>query len=190
MTRRKIRELEDGWAHVEGGRKDGGSITESFMSDALPPPSRDLQVKDLHDIFKRKQNSWMSTRCCQELSRTLERIKPDGGWKVTRAVVLGSGSFSRDNITQRQRSWWQFVAFMSIVSVLEQNGNRIEKFAQDPAYTSLDEQFLSDLGFVVLDISPQDLSGSFGPAEQYIGHRTLLFDAFMPAFATMCKNTK
>lgn len=81
----------------------------------------------------------------------------------------------------RRRSFWQFVVFYDLVGALDSSGMTL--YAQEPAFTELDREFLEGLGVRVLDMKPGDIG--LGAAKGHLGPGTFLFEPFIDMNAVM-----
>ncbi|USP77784.1 hypothetical protein yc1106_05058 [Curvularia clavata] len=153
-AKRKQIQSEDGWTVITHGlskvlldekdsKQDAGSL--------LPQIVKDLTVEKLTAEFKLLQERWEDTALATQV---IEIIGEQKEWDVREAVCIGIGSFSRD-WAHRWRSLWQLVLFVDVVgrrTVKQENKDmEVSCYAQDPAFTSLDTEFLSLLSITTLE---------------------------------------
>jgi hypothetical protein len=142
-AKRKQVQNEDGWTVVAGT----GSRTESSHHEASAKKAKDarptrivpgLSVEKLVTEFKDMEKRWRQSSC----ARNLEKMIRLRDWRVDKAVCIGIGSFSLD-WEHRYRSLWQVVLFMDVVKLLQQDNPSLTLHAQEPAFTSVDVEFLA-----------------------------------------------
>jgi hypothetical protein len=151
-VKRQQVESEDGWTvithgmsrlNVDSKQKISGSGKEKEKSDLkvagqIPSSTvQDLTAEKLLAEFKALQERWRDTPVAVQIQDLLS--KRSG--LVTEAVCIGIGSFSRD-WAHRYRSLWQLVLFIDVVARLSAK-EKMEMYAQDPAFTPLDISFLA-----------------------------------------------
>ncbi|KAF2271521.1 uncharacterized protein EI97DRAFT_350161, partial [Westerdykella ornata] len=102
-------------------------------------------------------------------ARRLYAILQRGTWDIDTAVCVGIGSFSAE-WQNRWRSMWQLVLFLGVVAQCGYNDSaEIRLCAQEPCFSSLDEEFLQTLGISVV------AEGT----ERHISPRTFLYAPFL-----------
>ncbi|SMR49098.1 unnamed protein product [Zymoseptoria tritici ST99CH_1E4] len=175
-------ENED-WTHVpaKGKRK----TKSTALLNPTNPPARDLTLEKLNLEFQTKTKAYRQTTCRRTVTQILNRIRPDSGWKLDKALCLGVGSLSRENLECRRRSMWQLVVFYDLVEQLRGEGLVLEVFAQEPGFTELDGEFLNILGVKVLETRLGDGTAGLGPAKEQLGGETLVFEPFIDMNAVM-----
>ncbi|KAI4664138.1 uncharacterized protein J4E79_003639 [Alternaria viburni] len=155
-VKRKEVQSEDGWTVITHGLAsislDGKGKKEA---DAGSLPTRiveGLTAEKLLDDFRLLQERWDDTLLAKQVKEIVEKRSAHGKWGVEEAVCIGIGSFSRD-WAHRWRSLWQLVLFVDVFGRLKDENKdvKIQCFAQDPAFTTLDIEFLSHLSITVLD---------------------------------------
>ncbi|CAG5160216.1 uncharacterized protein ALTATR162_LOCUS5764 [Alternaria atra] len=155
-VKRKEIQSDDGWTVITHGLASV-SLNDKGKGevDAGSLPTRvveGLTAEKMLEDFRTLQERWEDTLLAQQVKEILEKRGGDGGWGVENAVCIGIGSFSRD-WAHRWRSLWQLVLFVDVVERLkdDKKDTKIGCFAQDPAFTPLDIEFLSDLSITVLE---------------------------------------
>lgn len=174
-VKRKEVQSDDGWTVITHGLAsvslDGKGKKEA---DAGSLPTRiveGLTAEKLLEDFRLLQERWEDTLLAKQVKEIVEKRSADNKWDVEGAVCIGIGSFSRD-WAHRWRSLWQLVLFVDVANrrmlfifhplhppeitnlhaVKDENEDtKIQCFAQDPAFTALDIEFLSHLSITVLD---------------------------------------
>lgn len=156
MKRQEV-EGEDGWrviTHGMKGLKVGNEIAagkekeKSGKKVAGQLPShivKNLTLDKLLADFDKLRERWDGTAVSQQI----EQLSRKKGWGVETAVCIGIGSFSRD-WEHRWRSLWQLVLFIHIVKQAGKE-NGVKMFAQDPAFTSLDKDFLKHFDITTVE---------------------------------------
>ncbi|KAK4502374.1 hypothetical protein PRZ48_005799 [Zasmidium cellare] len=182
-----IQPADDEWTHVpaKGRRKAPPKV----QPNSTNPPSRDLTVPKLQQDFNAKLKTWKASACRKALLQILDRVRPESGWVIEKAICLASGSFSRENLECRRRSMWQIVVFADMVQYLQSEGdeaaNEMDIAAQEPMYTELDVEFLATLNIKALKIDTTAKVEGLGPAEDYLGQSTFVYEPFLDMNATM-----
>jgi hypothetical protein len=149
-VKRQEVESEDGWTVITHGMskmnvdgKEKKKTPSKKIAGQLPSKIvKGLSAEKLLDEFEKAREKWKDTA----VAKQVEDLKTE---RVKQAVCIGIGSFSRD-WEHRHRSMWQLVLFMDLVRHL---GKDIEvpKYAQDPAFTATDVDFLKLLGVSTLE---------------------------------------
>jgi hypothetical protein len=147
VKRREV-ESEDGWTVVTHGLARlnvNGNATAAEKVDAGALPTKmveGLTAEKLVAELRRLQERWRDTAVAEQVKKLVGAKK----WEVTKAVCIGIGSFSID-WEHRHRSMWQLVLFLDVIEHL---GTDIQTYAQDPAFTPLDIQFLHLLSIITV----------------------------------------
>ncbi|KXS98841.1 hypothetical protein AC578_10840 [Pseudocercospora eumusae] len=168
---------DDGWTHVPKSKKSRAPK----RGNGHNPPARDITVESLTIEIAAKTKAWKQSSCHKLLLTLLDRIRPDDDWNIRRAICLGCGSLSRDNVECRRRSVWQMVAFVEIAKELGIE----ELYAQEPTFTELDGKFLKTLNVEVLGMTTDNAGNALGPAREILGPEALLFEPFVDMSAGM-----
>ncbi|KAF5848183.1 hypothetical protein GGP41_005555 [Bipolaris sorokiniana] len=148
-VKRKQIQSEDGWTVITHGLSKVSLSENSQGATALPTQIvKDLTAEKLLGDFKTLQERWEDTALAAQVNRVIEGRE----WGVEEAVCIGIGSFSRD-WAHRWRSLWQLVLFKHVVGRLNKRSKKTEIrcYAQDPAFTPLDTEFLSLLSVTALE---------------------------------------
>ncbi|SMQ49270.1 unnamed protein product [Zymoseptoria tritici ST99CH_3D7] len=175
-------ENED-WTHIPAKGKRKTKFTA--LLNPTNPPARDLTLEKLNLEFQTKTKAYRQTTCRRTVTQILNRIRPDSGWKLDKALCLGIGSLSRENLECRKRSMWQFVVFCDLVEQMRGEGVELEVLAQEPGFTELDVEFLDVLGVKVLETRLGDGTMGLGPAKEQLGEGTLVYEPFIDMNAVM-----
>ncbi|EUC39899.1 hypothetical protein COCMIDRAFT_110226 [Bipolaris oryzae ATCC 44560] len=148
-VKRKQIQREDGWTVITHGLSNISLSEKSQGATALPTQIvKDLTAEKLLSDFKTLQERWEDTALAAQVDGVIEGRE----WAVEEAVCIGIGSFSRD-WAHRWRSLWQLVLFEHVVGRLKKSSKKteIQCYAQDPAFTPLDTEFLSLLSITTLE---------------------------------------
>ncbi|KAK3677017.1 hypothetical protein LTR78_003222 [Recurvomyces mirabilis] len=171
--------LGDGWCKIGRGK----GRTPAYRR-GLNPPLMDLTLDQLRADFATKSKAWRQSSCRKETLAIIDKQVPEGGWAITEAICLATGSFSRDNWASRQRSVTQFAAFVDIVQHLQdQQQHQVIILAQDPVYTALDIDFLRDKSirtlFAEKRTKDDPVGGSIGEADDHMSSSCFVFEPCM-----------
>ena len=168
-------QLDDGWTRVSRGK-----AKEPVYIHGLNPQSRDMTVEKIRADFESKKKRWLNSSCNLQVRQILDRVRPDEGWQIGNAVCLATGSFSRDNWQNRQRSLMQFVAFTAVVQHLQKAQTpKILCYAQEPEYTPVDKEFLASMGLITLPCHKGLDDLGLGAAATYLNASTFVFEPYM-----------
>lgn len=173
-VKRQEVESEDGWTVVTHGvskmsmsggedrvgAKKAGQLPESIVEG--------MTVEKLVGELKKLKDQWTDTAVANQFVSLLEK---NHDLNVTEAVCIGVGSFSRD-WEHRHRSMWQVVLFLDVVRLLRTRNAQMKLYAQDPAFTHLDKDFLQHLDVEVTD---HDI-------EKHISATSFVFSPFVDWF--------
>ncbi|KAI4916932.1 hypothetical protein J4E90_003436 [Alternaria incomplexa] len=125
-VKRKEVQSEDGWTVITHGLAsislDGNGKKEADTGSLPTRIVEGLTAEKLLDDFRLLQERWEDTLLSKQVKEIVEKRSADGKWGVEEAIVK------------------------------EENKDiKIQCFAQDPAFTALDIEFLSHLSITVLD---------------------------------------
>ncbi|EKD16813.1 hypothetical protein MBM_05282 [Drepanopeziza brunnea f. sp. 'multigermtubi' MB_m1] len=154
-TKRKEVEGHDGWIHIVDKPRSNNTSTKiktqllqggDFEVNGVSYVNRTLvELKEEFEHFKR---SWEDRPACKDLKekmRQMEKIQ-----KIENVVVLGLGSLQSARREGRRASSTQLAALQTIVGGLE-NAFELGLVFQDPQFTAVDNEFLTSLGYKVVD---------------------------------------
>lgn len=173
VKRREV-ESEDGWTVITHGmsKVSLGSSSKSAkkekdgITDGLPNKNvTGLTAENLLSDFKKLQERWEDTA----LAKQIEQTSRNRMWNIHKAICIGIGSFSRD-WQHRHRSMWQLVLFLAVISHM--NTEKVQMYAQDPAFTALDTSFLELL----------DITTTATGIEEHISIASFVYSPFMDWF--------
>lgn len=107
--------------------------------------------------------------------------------RIAKAVCIGLGSLSVDNVAAGVRSMWQLVCFLDIVGMLGAGPDAppIALYAEDPVFNPLDEDILAELGVTIVQGRRSADGSRQEGAAQFIERDTLVFAPFMPSFMVL-----
>lgn len=157
------------------------------------PPSRSMTLAKIQSDFNTKMKAWQVSDCRKTALSTLDRIAPDGGWNIDKAICLGIGSFGRDNEECRKRSMWQFVIFVDLVRHLQRVGKKdVEMLGQEPMWVEVDGHFLKTLRLKTLAVEvptegSSEANTGLGPAAEHLGPSTFVYEPFMDMNEAMAR---
>ncbi|CAN9099832.1 unnamed protein product [Alternaria alternata] len=155
-VKRKEVQSDDGWTVITHGLASVSLNDKGKKEiDAGSLPTRTVEgltAEKLLEDFRTLQDRWEDTLLAKQVKEILEKSGGDSGWGVEEAACIGIGSFSRD-WAHRWRSLWQLVLFVAVVKRVKDDNKdtKLGCFAQDPAFTPLDVEFLSLLSITVLE---------------------------------------
>ncbi|OTA99617.1 hypothetical protein M426DRAFT_16292 [Hypoxylon sp. CI-4A] len=153
---------QEQWTTV---RRKGRRPPKSHQHAAAPntptvtPGSGDrlssLSISDIQRKHQRTMDQWKPSVCCHQLKEiiTSQHHSPT----VTRAICLGLGSFDPEDGSWKgkRRAHVQLAAFLTMVEQLQHGDQQpIRCIFQDPAFNSVDKDFIRGLGHEVVD-SPE-----------------------------------
>jgi hypothetical protein len=145
-VKRQEVESEDGWRVITHGLakmnvdgKDKKKPAKKIAGQLPTSTVKDLTAAKLTAEFETLQNRWKEAG----IARQLDDLEYG---ELKEAVCIGIGSFSRD-WEHRWRSLWQLVLFVHVAS----KSPSIRMYAQDPAFTTLDIEFLGSLNVEDVD---------------------------------------
>lgn len=155
--KRQAVESEDGWTVITHGlsKISVGKSTdtakshgknEELASSQPPPVVEGLSPEKLLGNLEKLQEQWNESAVAHQVRDLLGSRQSN----VTEAVCIGIGSFSRD-WEHRHRSMWQLVLFLDIAKHLGGAKTKVQLYAQEPAFTTLDISFCQLLNIEVED---------------------------------------
>ncbi|CAN9405573.1 unnamed protein product [Alternaria alternata] len=144
-VKRKEVQSDDGWTVITHGLASVSLNDKGKKEiDAGSLPTRTVEgltAEKLLEDFRTLQDRWEDTLLAKQVKEILEKSGGDSGWGVEKAACIGIGSFIKD----------------------DNEDTKLGCFAQDPAFTPLDVEFLSLLSITVLesDLQSRITSQSF-----------------------------
>ena len=170
-VKRQQREADDGWTVVTRRLPDSkiGTNREQWIDSYPAQVAEGLTSEKLLDDFAELQERWKSTALAQQIKKLIG----ERNWDVRNAVCIGIGSFSRD-WAHRWRSLWQLVLFIATTEELnhgnlERKEPKVMSWAQDPAFTSLDIDFL---GLLNVEITGSEI-------QRHVGETSYVYSPFV-----------
>lgn len=164
MKRRQI-EDEDGWTHIidtpkskaHNANKTTPKPTQfhagDFEIDGVSYINRTLE--EMKADFSHWKQAWEGSEACTTLKQKLEEMEITGMGMgiegIENAVVLGLGSLQSSRREGRRASATQLAALQTITTTTTTNSRALQVVLQDPQYTELDRDFLSSLGYKVVN---------------------------------------
>ncbi|KAL5118738.1 hypothetical protein ACEQ8H_003415 [Pleosporales sp. CAS-2024a] len=117
------------------------AATQKVAAGQLPESTvQDLTADKLVHEYERLREKWKDASVAKQMQDVFGGKKRKRS-KVKDALCIGIGSFSRD-WQHRWRSLWQLVLFLDAAAQVQAK----DMYAQDPAFTPLDVEFLARLG--------------------------------------------
>lgn len=155
-TKRVILEDDEGWAHVVGGKTRKHTTNELLKTEKGDFAVGKFQymnktLEELQKEYESAKRSWEKSSACGELKKLLkgEDMEERMG-KVDNVVVFGLGTFQAVEVQHSRTSMTQLAALDTILSCLG-SSTPLPVAQQDPAFTSLDREFLSSFNHTVVD---------------------------------------
>jgi SRR1 len=155
-TKRKEILDDDGWTHIvdapnRNAKAEGLKTTPllhggDFLRDGVSYINRTLDEMKTEFEYWKKQ--WEASPAWSELKTLLAERQERR--QIDNFVFLGMGSLQNSRREGRRASATQLAALQTIISVLGSEANETEVVLQDPQFTDLDGQFLSVLGYKVV----------------------------------------
>lgn len=159
-VKRQEVETDDGWTVITHGvskmgldnnsnNSGSGSKKKSKsglqVSGQMPSSTvQGLTAEKMQLEFEKLREKWEDSDVAKQVAELLREKEMKG--VVKEAVCIGIGSLSRD-WDHRWRSMWQLVLFHYVIQELDVK----TAYAQDPAFTDLDINFLARLNITTLD---------------------------------------
>ena len=116
-----------------------------------------MTIQKLREQYHESAQKWENSEPGRISAAVLgDVLNEHANLKITSCVALGLGSFSGD----RERSWGlladapmsQLVAFTSWIKIFREHfQSSLEVYIQDPEINDLDKEFLTSLGYAVID---------------------------------------
>lgn len=154
-TKRKEIQDEEGWTHIidkpsrptattkNGNGVDGGD----FKIGEVWYVNRTLE--ELQKEVEYWGKGWGESPASKELKELLE--KEEKGKKAEDIVVLGLGSLQLARREGRRASATQLAALQTMIDLLFPAEVKAKVVCQDPGFSALDKEFLTGLGYEVVD---------------------------------------
>ncbi|KAF2015580.1 hypothetical protein BU24DRAFT_421871 [Aaosphaeria arxii CBS 175.79] len=176
-VKRKQVQADDGWTVIthtstskSSSRRSAGKNRNAHKVQHARPTQivEGLTVQKLQEELDRFTKRWDESAYAENLKNILSKRV----WNIDNAVCIGIGSLSID-WENRYRSMWQLVFFMSVLKIVlkDRNNEDIKLYAQEPAFTSLDTEFLASLPHPIVAVTQS--------IEDYISGKSLVFAPFV-----------
>lgn len=141
--------------HREADMTSSLSTPEDCISEEIPHTtplkSHFRREASLHNE-KTAMNAWRASSCRARLKLNLEEHAPPGGWKLTKFVLLGVGSLTKDDDNYLPQHITQMVLFKDFVTlVCDPDYKNPELFVQEPQFSSDDKAAARMYGLTVLE---------------------------------------
>lgn len=154
-TKRQQLEDDEGWTHIVD-KPQTKKFTPKAVSKLLQGGDFEVNgvnyvnrtLEEMREDHEHWQRSWEDRPTCKDLKAKLKDVEKER--KIESVVVLGLGSLQSARREGRRTSSTQLAALQSIVGVLEK-GSELQVVFQDPQFTELDKEFLTGLGYKVVE---------------------------------------
>ncbi|RKF63941.1 hypothetical protein OnM2_022101 [Erysiphe neolycopersici] len=157
FTKRREVVDEEGWTHVIDRVQRAPEIKNKTPVSSSPSHTGDFEVnsipyinRNLEEVkrdFFHWQKQWDESLACVELRKKIGARKEI--CNIKNIVVLGIGSLLSARREARRCSATQLAAVKTILQVLDDNS--VPVVVQDPQYVKMDEEFLTYLGWTVVE---------------------------------------
>ncbi|KAK2880150.1 hypothetical protein FQN49_000529 [Arthroderma sp. PD_2] len=110
--------------------------------------------------FDKSLSLWESSRACRQLTTTVSNMIFPRDFKIDKIIGFACGPISHAksnrhdklSLALREKSFFQHGLLRTLQKTLQEEGfHNIDIFVQDPAYTDVDCEVLSDYGIITLD---------------------------------------
>ncbi|POS86529.1 hypothetical protein EPUL_001608 [Erysiphe pulchra] len=156
FTKRREVVDEEGWTHVIDRMQrapktqnktpvSSPSHTGDFEVNSIPYINRNLEEVKRDFFYWQKQ--WDESSACFELREKI--LSRNEICKIKNVVVLGIGSLLSARREARRCSATQLAAVKTILRVIDDE--TVPVIVQDPQYVKMDQEFLSHLGWTVVE---------------------------------------
>ena len=170
-TKRKEIVDKDGWTHVVDApsRKPQGKVGKKKTASLLHTGDFEVHgvsyvnrtLDEMKTEFEYWKKGWEESSAYLELKKLLDEKKT----VVSDVVFLGMGSLQSSRREGRRASGTQLAALQTMLQVLG-HGKELKATLQDPQFTKLDDEFLTSLGYTVVQ-DPQAFKAT--------GEKTLVY---------------
>ncbi|GAB7362884.1 hypothetical protein MBLNU230_g3186t1 [Neophaeotheca triangularis] len=129
------------------------NTTKPPTTPPVPQPNpidRTATTASLLKEYTTQSRRWLHSPCKTTVQTNLHTFLRSPDLQITKAVILGSGSFCRDNLSWRRKSLLQLAAFVDMAGIVGAGGGGAELFAQEPEYVGVDSRLLAELGVRVV----------------------------------------
>jgi SRR1 len=131
-------------------------LRNKFTKEAVSPAPAQSR-EEVENFFQTMRQAWEASEPCKRLRSTLVSTKTP--FRISKIVGLACAPIA-DSRPERwaHRSAFQHALILTLHTVFDKKNkgrpDRIRCYAQDPAYTEIDESILKESGITVLD-NPQ-----------------------------------
>ncbi|RDW58210.1 hypothetical protein BP6252_13621 [Coleophoma cylindrospora] len=132
--------------------------------------SSSRELRQLRSLYDQSRDHYLESTLSLSINNLLQsKNRP----AVTKIISLGLGSLAS---TDQSRRIKQLTIFLAIAEQLQQQGSKLEIYAQDPSFSKTDEAFLRSFGVHILS-TPS--ATTLGEAAQCIDKSTLVYCPFL-----------
>lgn len=151
-----------------------------------------ITIDQVQKSYDSQLKGWEQSDCRAKFLDIIDRGAGSRGWQFDKVVVLATASLCRQDPENRRTSMFQFICAVVLARELEKrghgNGGKVQVFAQDPAYTEVDEELMRRLGVMKLEISDKDMGhDDLKTARDHLGPHTALLDFGMHIYGELCR---
>lgn len=155
-TKRKEVEDEEGWTHIiDTPRTRSATLKSKSKAPALHGGDFEINgvsyinrtLEELKADYEYWRKAWEESDAHKDLVEKIE-VGKEGKRSVDNVVLLGLGSLQSSRREGRRSSATQLAALQTIIQTL---GGDMKLVAQDPQFTDLDKEFLTSLGYTVVE---------------------------------------
>ncbi|KAG7008462.1 hypothetical protein G7Y79_00005g016030 [Physcia stellaris] len=145
---------DSGWTHVTKGtlkQKHALQYAPSSTGHEILSPTaipRGLNIQDVSTSFEKHMRIWKDSSCLQRLRVIFQNSVLASNTSITNCVCLGLGSFTGGKFPET--SFFELAALVTILDILGEKHEIKQVYVQDPVFNSLDEAFLSNLGYDIV----------------------------------------
>lgn len=152
----------------------------------------DITLDQVQQAYDAQLKEWEQSDCRAQFLDIIDRGVGSRGWQFDKVVVLATAGFCQQSLGVRTRAMFQFICAVDLARELGKRGytkgSKMQVFAQDPAYTEVDEELMRRLRVTKLEISTQDMHrDALKTAKDHLSRDTVLLDFGMPIYGRLCK---
>ncbi|KAH8594136.1 hypothetical protein B0O99DRAFT_189157 [Bisporella sp. PMI_857] len=153
-SKRQEIEDSDGWTHVVNARPRSNTHQHEKV-DGVQSHVGDFEKSGFSYVTRTlgetEHDLWYFTKMWQDDSASIKLGTVLPSADIKNIVCLGLGSLQNARREGRRDTWYQLCALRSILELYEGKDKKLEVILQDPVFSDLDKQFLTSLGYTVVD---------------------------------------
>lgn len=136
-----------GWTHIVHGPSNAVKTKHITSHDPNPQIPDGLSLEQVFESHARYVKTWENSNCWKNLSAFIQNtIVKRKDIRITSCVCLGLGSVSAGRFSSK----YELAALVAILRLLSKTHSIQNVVFQDPAFNSVDEAFLTKLGYSVV----------------------------------------